>query len=255
MRVNNPHTYSYSSGEISVDLSKPQKIILPHNDSKTYSDNILTLDYNPKRFDYIKDKHTLRPIKTYILIGKNSNSNTTSYHFMSEDLEKEYGYVNISDNFYNLKLAHLLYLYEDIYNDYPQLGITGPRIIIEYLENLDKSNIGDIGILADKISVAHCIKNNIKPVIVSMADRDSHVAHYIRGKRFIPIEKDSDKYNYYMKKYGTADINSIIKSLIENNSTKDRISTKDWSMLPMYMPQEKIKEIMHSLRDSKELLC
>lgn len=255
MTISNPHTHSKSSGTVTFDITKPQKITLNQNHRKIYSNRVLTLDYNPERYSYLKDKHSKQPVKTFILIGEDSSCHETSYHFMSENLEKEYGYVNISNNFLDTELTQLFSAFGTIYEDYPEFGVIGPRITIEYLKNLDEENIGGIGNLADKMSVVHCLKHNIRPVIVSMADKNSHVAHYLRGKRFFPIEDDPHKYNYFMNIYGTADINEIVKNLIAENKDKGRISTKEWSMIPMYMPQDRIDEILDSLKDSQELLC
>lgn len=252
MNVYNPNSFDNFFDYVTVNLKKPQIIKLTQHSRNNKKNEPLILDYNPNRYGFLKDKNTNEPIKTPILISQKGKK--TSYHFMSEDLEKEYGYINISDNFLNLSILKLMMGFVELYENYPELGITGPRIVVEYLENFDDKNIGGVGALADKISVLHCLKRKIKPVIVSMADKDSHVAHYLRGKRFLPIESDTPKFNYYMDMYGTADVNEIVKELINNNKNSERISTDDWSMVPMYMPQNKIDEIIKELKDSNTLL-
>ena len=142
---------------------------------------------------------------------------------MSRSLSKEYGYVHLSlhrDPRADLKESS--FLDRELLINYPKHKIQGPRVIVEYLQNWEDSKKGGIGRLADKLAVKYCIENNIKPVIISNADRGSHVAHYLRGKRFLPPEKDTSSYDYLAKNYGCTNLNKILTKRFGKKRRKNR---------------------------------
>ena len=124
--------------------------------------------------------------------------------------------------------------------DYPELGIKGERIIVRYLRNWNDKIYGGIGKLADMMAVKFCEEIGIEPVIVSLADKGSHVAHYLRGKRFFPLEKDSYDYEKFVKKYKNPDPNKIMEELIANDATTPE-QMRAWTLLGMYMPKEAVE--------------
>lgn len=244
LKVYNPYTDSYFNDVITLNFDKQQTIKLQKFDIKTSQNRLLTLDYNPKRIGYLWDKMKNKFIKTNILISNKNNE--TTYHFMSTDLKKEYGYVEISNCFDVKEYEYKQLVNPKLLANYPKMGIVGPRIIVEYLQNWNSDRIGGIGKLADRIEVQHCIKNNIEPNIVSEADFGSHIAHYLRGKRFFPLKKGSNDYNFFIENYGTANVNKVIEKLLKNAEDGEKTDVSSWGLLPMYMPKERAKKIAQS---------
>ncbi|MBS4759566.1 MAG: hypothetical protein KHX03_02570 [Clostridium sp.] len=253
MSVYNPFTLSYSSDTVDMDLSRPQKIQLSKNSRKRYSDKTLSLDYDPDRTGYLFDKQRNRRLKVVILKAK-SNDYENAYLFMSPNLKREYGYVSFTDCVNPKERMNIDFLDEDLLIDYPQLGIQGRRIIVDYLQNWNDSKIGGIGRLADKLTVEYCLENNMKPIIVSNADHGSHAAHYLRGKRFLPLSKDSYSYDSFKSKYGSSNVNEVLKKLFEQAKKNDEFSidVSNWGLLPMYMPEELAQKYIKELKSEKK---
>ncbi len=249
MYMYNPHTNSYNHSVVSINLTQPQKIKLKNNSKASKADVELNLDYNSERFDFLWDKKRGCKLKTVILIS-HSGKFETAYHFMSPKLDKEYGYVNLVDYFGKLPDKYKNnFMEEELFKDYKAQGITGPRVIVDYLENFDDKSVGGVGKLADKLAVKHCLDKNIEPNIISVADYNSHVAHYLRGKRFFPLKKFSDAYDYFKCVYKETDVNKILEKLIENSkSTGVRIDISQWGILPMYMPKELAMKYIEELK-------
>lgn len=238
LKIYNPFTHSYSSGEVLTALDKPQTFDLKHNSNSIFEGTHLKLDYDPSRVDYIFDKITQKPIKTVILKSMD-DVNSISYNFMSENLEKEYGYVSFS--LYNPtdKIT-----FNELLQDRPNQGIIGQKIVVDYLQNWNDEEIGGIGHLSDKLIVKYCLDNNLPVNIVSVADRGSHLAHYLRGKRFFPLEEDS--LNYYKENFGETDINKILKRMSDLHNKNEKIKLK-MGFLPMYMPKELVTKYINEL--------
>lgn len=240
LKVYNPFTNSYSHDDIITALNKPQTFELKHNSCSIYEGIHLKLDYNPKRIDFILDKAKNEPIKTVILKATD-NANSISYNFMSENLKKEYGYVSFS-----LHKSTDNIVFNELLQDRPEQGIIGPKIVIDYLQNWDDEKIGGIGYLADKLVVKYCLDNNLPINIVSVADRGSHLAHYLRGKRFLPLEEDSSSCNYYKEMFGETDVNKILEKASVSRSKNEKIELKI-GFLPMYMPKELVAKYIKEL--------
>lgn len=235
MTVHNPYTGRQCYQDVSVDLKKAQKIVLRNYRTTGLRDDALTLNYNPESYGYIKNKKTGEPVKTMILFSKDPyHEEEVGFHFLSEDLEKEYGYVHLSkrirSSFYEKMMDG------EILRDYPELGIEGPRVIVSYLKNWNDRLYGGVGKLADLMTVKYCKENDIKN-IVSSADVGSHAAHFLRGKRFLPLVKNSEEYNILLSKYGMTDPNKILQHLLEN-SGDEKVNVSRWGLLGMYMPKE-----------------
>lgn len=253
MSLYNPYSESSYSSNVSVDLSKPQKIVIKGVDKPWRKSEPLVLDYDPNRTDFILDKLKGEPVKVVILKSTN-NEEKYSYHFMSENLEKEYGYVELSNRF-DLEEERLTASILDcpLLLDYPEYGIVGPRVTVNYLKNQDDKHYGGIGKLADKLSVKHCLENNIKPIIVSIADKNSHAAHYLRGKRFLPLYDDSCAKEFFHKRYGSDDLNKIMENLIkQSKQTDEKINVKGWGYLPIYMPQDIVQKYEKQIKSEKK---
>lgn len=238
LKIYNPFTHSYSSVEVLTALDKPQTFDLNHNSNSIFDGTHLKLDYNPNRTDYIFNKITQKPIKTVIL-KLMDNENSISYNFMSENLEKEYGYVSFSLHNPTDKI-----IFNELLQDRPNQGIIGPKIVVDYLQNWNDKEIGGIGHLSDKLIVKYCLDNNLPINIVSVADRGSHLAHYLRGKRFFPLEESS--LNYYKENFGETDINKILQRMSDLHNKNEKIKLK-MGFLPMYMPKELVTKYINEL--------
>lgn len=237
LKIYDPYTSGYSSANINIDLEKPQKLVTQNKRGIP-----IELDYDPARTDFLYDKINKKPIKTVIL--KSIRENRVSYNFMSENLDQEYGYMNFT--VYDKK-PRLQMAFDELFMDYPNQGITGPRLVVDYVQNWNDKSIGGIGHLADKLTVQYCAENNLPFNIVSVADRGSHMAHYIRGKRFLPLEPDSYTFEFYKKRFGQTDINEILKELLETIGTTKKKIKPDIGFIPMYMPQELVQKYLKEL--------
>ena len=261
MSVYNPFDDVTCSSNVTVDLNKPQKIYLEGRktlrwapdliNSTKRKQNDIELDYNPDRTGVITDKKKNKPVKVVIL--KATRDDYTSYHFMSKDLKKEYGYLYLNLCLNPKDEANFQFFDSEIYLDYPEQKVTGPRVVVEYLQNNDDQRYGGIGKLADKLTVKHCLENNIKPVIVSVADCNSHVAHYLRGKRYLPLQPDSLGYKFFKQKYNCTDVNEILKNLIEKaEQTGEKVDVSLWGYTPMYMPEDLAQKYTDELKSEKK---
>lgn len=254
MTVYNPYTCSTSSAKVSVDLSKPQKIILTENAKKWCKKEPLILDYDPNRTDFIWDKSKKKPIKVVILKAENGKDEY-SYHFMSKNLKKEHGYIHLSNHF-NISEDYLnpAVIDRNLFRNYPRYDVIGPRVVVDYLQNWNDKDYGGIGKLADKISVKHCLEHNMKPVIVSVADWNSHIAHYLRGKRYLPLEPGSPGHSFFKENYGSANLNKIIEKLLrKSEKTGEKVDIKDWGFAPMYMPQELVEKYTEEIENDRAI--
>ena len=185
-------------------------------------------------------------------IAESQNGISTSYYFLEPETKKEIGFVIIDD--WHKKIFDITnaYAIEDtrLLDDFPELGISGDRISIDYLQNNDENQYCGIGKLADQIAVEYCLNEGIEPNILSVAETNSHAAHYKRGRRFLPIDKYDKDLDYYdfIKEYGTDDPNKIIKERIEQTPNGQRVDTSDLYGLYMYMPSEIVNQYLELIK-------
>ncbi|MBQ6516117.1 hypothetical protein IJI31_02945 [bacterium] len=136
------------------------------------------------------------------------------------------------------------------YKNYEDLGITGDRIKVNYVENEKEYLYGGIGHLADLLEVACCQKLGFKPNVISSSVNDAAPIHYLRGKRFVPYEEYCDEaemkgYDLYGK-----NPNDTMEEIIENASSGYEFDTSKIQNEPlMYMPEEMIAELEEELKD------
>lgn len=187
-----------------------------------------------------------QPYEVYV--AESSNDWQTTYHFLDKDKQTELGYVVIDDWAKAEKNTNLLKYYGDsaLLDNYPELGIIGDRISIDYLQNNFEDLYGGIGKIADQAAIEYCLKNRMKPNITSVADYNSHSAHYQRGRRFFEIskyDKDIDAYEF-RDAYGTLNPNKIIEERISQTPKGEKVDTKDLCGLYMYMPQNLINSYL-----------
>jgi len=238
----NPFSETFSHGEIIFNPKKSGTYKLKNRNSEKY----LTVKYDPNSKGNLTSKENGQKIPVVVLEAyEGENTNRVSYHFMSEDLYREYGYVQLlKPDMKKIKTSR------ELYKDYPEEGIVGDRLIVEYLKNETRDKLGGVGKLADKMAVKYCLDHNISPNIISYAKINSEVAHYKRGKRFIPPEKDSIEYKALMQRYDTADMNKIIEELLKKDKD-DNIFIQGFYYPVMYMPKELFEKYKNEITSKK----
>lgn len=137
----------------------------------------------------------------------------TQYNFF--DGHKQVGYVHLSD------LANGCY--------------------VDFVENLEPKLYKGVAAFADQLEVEHCLERGLKHFeIVSCAALNSHAIHYLRGKRFAPV-LDFPGIKRLMEKFGTVDVEKIVKTIIENTPKGQEYDTKAIGNVRMYMPKDMIE--------------
>lgn len=233
LKIYNPYEEGFSYGDVEIDLNKPDKIKLEKTAVYQRENIGLDMDYSPSRIGTLWDKISRQPIKTLILTSIDSLTGNCAYHFMSENLENEYGYVKLKDS-NHLDKYDTGEIYSILNSDYPELGITGNRVIIDYVQNWDSEYIGGIGLLADKMAVKHCLDLGYDLNIVAEAIPTAIPIHYKRGMKVLPISTDTHMHNYFYNRYHNEDLNKIISNIINEQNI---IELSGWQPVPMYIPK------------------
>ena len=172
-----------------------------------------------------------KPIDVEIEIEDRKSWDQTVYHFKHND--KEVGYVILEDHI-NIPEEEKIFL---LTSDIPQFGIVGDRVIVKHLMNFNQKRYAGIGELADRITVEHCNRLGIKPVIISEASYNSHAAHYKRGKRYLYSDENNNP-------------NEIVRKIIEETPAGEQCNTGHLGMLISYMPDELIQKIQKYLLEN-----
>ena len=235
VKIYNPmHSSEYYIKE-PIDITRPKKFSCYRFGEDSVKGFV---EFDPNKKGQIYDKKTKTPKDVFILrLHDNQFDDFDSLNFLSTDLKSEYGYAELYKDYKDYKF--------DLTGNYPKEGIIGDRIIVYYLYNYYDKNYGGIGKLADKAEVKYCIENNIPPNIVSVADDDSHLAHYSRGKRFFQPPKGSEEYDFLMETYGTPNPNKALKELL-NKSRKNgqKVDLDKWNEYDfmMYLPKHLVEK-------------
>lgn len=231
-----------------INLNDKQNIIL---ESLKNADEKLVLEYNPLNTATVLEKIGKRkkqPLDVVVLRG--TDKATTSYYFMTKDLKEQVGFLKITDPELLKKISRKDFNNElkgfYLLDDFPEYGVKGKRIFVDYLKNHDEKKYSGIGVLADRVCVEYCMQRKMKPMIVSESvmgngrEYAPHIAHYKRGKRFLPLRDKAAK-DAFRELYGEIDTNKVIEKLLETKKGK-KIDTTDWGLAPMYLPDNKVKE-------------
>ncbi len=199
-----------------------------------------------------KETGKTEKIPLIVDIAESKDGISTSYYFLDPKTKEEIGFVIIDDwrkKIFDITDTHK---FEDtrLLDDFPTLGVEGDRISIDYLQNNDEEKYCGIGKLSDQIAVEYCINEGIKPNILSLAETNSHAAHYKRGRRFLPVDKYDKDLDYYdfVKEYGTDDPNKIIEERIAATPEGQKVDTSDLYGLYMYMPSEIINLYLEMIK-------
>lgn len=172
---------------------------------------------------------TKEPIKVNIIPHRDNSEMVTYSFFDGKECVGDVMFLekfHLTDGLGGCRAGGLL-------KDYPEYGIEGNRLLVHMLRNFNEQRYSGIGSLADKIAVEHCIKHGIEPNILSEASYSSHVAHYLRGKRFISSNGQ--------------DFNAKIAELIKGRKSGQRINTYDEVSAITYMPKEMVERIKQNL--------
>lgn len=128
------------------------------------------------------------PVK--VCVGKIITGHVSTYCLFDEKTKQQIGYVKLGDikkgieyNFYEAESD------SPIQKDYPQYNIIGDRISIDFVENFCPNEYSGIGEVADQIALEYCLKENLPLQIISEAGQGSVIAHYKRGRKFLPVEE------------------------------------------------------------------
>lgn len=216
------------------------------------------IEYNGKNTAYVykkvfnPDTGKTEKIKTKVCVGVKQTGIITTYYLFNKDTKKEIGYVKINDW---EKAKQVPFIYDLLKNnelekDYKEQGITGRRISIEYLQNNYPDEYSGIGEACDQIAIEYCLQEKIKPQIVSEVETGSAIAHFKRGRRFLPITKNKEK---FIKQFGTDDPNKIIKERLKKHNTEEKIFCDDLENLTMYMPPNVIDKYLACIQEHKIL--
>ena len=177
-----------------------------------------------------------------------------SFYFIDKNTKQEVGFVTLMDfrHLKNDKSFYAAYKDSPYYEIFPELGIGKDRIAINALQNNQPDKYSGIGELADKVALEYCLKENITPNIVSIADKNSHAAHYKRGRRFFNIDKNDvniDGYEF-LKQFKTLNPNEIIEARIKGTAAGDKVYTEDLGQLFMYMPQTVVEKYLKLISEN-----
>lgn len=231
-----------------IDLNTKQNIILK---SLKKADEKLVLEYNPLNTATVLQKvgkKKKQPLEVAVLSSTDKAS--TSYYFMTKDLKEQVGFLKITNPELLKKISRKDFNNElkgfYLLNDFPEYGVKGKRILVDYLKNQNEEKYSGIGVLADRVCVEYCMKRKMKPMILSESvmgkgiEGAPHIAHFKRGKRFLPLQDKGakDEFEYL---YGEIDTNKVIEKLLETKKGK-KIDTTDWGLAPMYLPENKVRE-------------
>lgn len=189
------------------------------------------------------DRVEIEPIE--LSVAKSKGDNGPTFHFLDE-YNNEIGFVSICDwRIATLKSKDDTMLTQN----YPELGIVGDRISIDYLQNNNNIIFSGIGKVADQIAIEYCLKEGITPNIVSMADIGSLISHYKRGRRFFKLEENTPRYRYFIREYGTNDPNKIIEERLAKTPPGSWAECEDLKELYMYMPQDIIQKYLQRIKE------
>ena len=196
---------------------------------------------------YDKENKFIKKIPYEVGIAKSKNSFFTTYHLVEDNTKREIGYINIC-NFTKLpKNKYTAFLFnKNLMKDYPEYGIVGERINIDYIQNNYESEFSGIAKITDQIAIEYCLRHNIRPLILSESEMNAHIAHYKRGRRFF-LPKNEKRIKKFTDVFGTDNPNEILKDRLEKANGK-RVECADLGDLLMYMPESVIQQYIEKIK-------
>lgn len=220
-----------------------------HVDYSTGEVKTITVNQNPldkavlykKVYNSLTGKYDKKPF--CVDVASCEEKNLTRYVLLDPKSHKELAYCEIAQV---KKLPHDVVVGSLLTKDFPEYGLVGDKVTILGLKNNYHDSLSGVGEVCDRIAIEYCLKNKIKPNIISYADCDSHAAHYKRGRKFIDVRKTPfflDPQKFYQR-YGTYDPNVVIKKLVDSAPEGQRVCTGNLFGVFMYMPQDVVQNYM-----------
>lgn len=171
-------------------------------------------------------------------------------------------YSKIRQEYFIPQIRHSSYNYPE--GEFHQYYLFDNKIPIGYVNLIDKPSGQEISMIknynpeaykcfettADQIEVEHCLKRGIAPEnikINSMAALNSHAYHLKIGKVFKELPDGPFK-KYLAETYGTADVNVIVRLILDKVKHIKDCHTEFLGKVPMFMPQELIKKYVEIIR-------
>lgn len=184
----------------------------------------------------------IKNIPTEVNIAMTQDADKITYYFLDPKTNEEIGYTTITDLQKSMKnkLFQMFFSDSPLIKNYPQIGINGERVSIDSVQNNNQKSFGGVAQVAENLAIEYCIKNNIKPNILSIAAYNSHAAHYKRGARFFNVTDGAIELKDY---------NKIIADRIKHHTGKGEIYTEDLGNLYMYLPAEILKKHIASVKN------
>ncbi len=196
---------------------------------------------------YDKENKFIKKIPYEVGIAKSKDGFHTTYHLVEDDTKREIGYITICDLTKVKKNSYSSFIHnKNLLKDYPEYGIVGERINIDYIENNYESEFSGVANITDQIAIEYCLKHNIKPSILSASDMNAHIAHYKRGRRFF-LPEDDKIVKKFIRKFGTDDPNKVLEERIELADGK-MAKCNDLGELLMYMPESVIQQYIEKIK-------
>ena len=136
---------------------------------------------------------------------------------------------------------------DDVCCDYPNEGVVGDRIVVNYVYNAKQEEYGGIAHLGDLIAVAACKELGFEPNVVSKSLEDAAPFHYVRGKRFIPFK---EYHNDYYDFYDNREPDEIVKGILESTPKGEKFDALEIEHeFLTYMPKEMITKLEEELKE------
>ena len=121
---------------------------------------------------------------------------------------------------------------------------------VRFMRNENPEKYKFFGDFADRLEVQHCLNKGMDDFeILSEAAMNSHAKHFMRGKRFLKLTDEEDIAKL-KEIWGTADVNKIVKCIINHTQKGEFINTHFLPNVPMYMPKELIQKYIAELLKS-----
>ena len=118
------------------------------------------------------------------------------------------------------------------------------------IKNYDPELYKSFEVTADQIEIEHCLKRGISPEkieINSEAALNSHAYHSKIGKVFRELPDGTFK-KYLSETYGTADVNIIVKSILDKAKHIKDCHTEFLGKVPMFMPKDLIQNYLEIIK-------
>ncbi len=248
--ISNKPASSKVASVVDNSLNRIIKVIKHYNnDTHCFEELSVTMipESRPVLFKRIKGvSGQVEKVPVTLNLAESKDNYRTFYHFLEPDTNKEVGFVAIADwNKAKDSIPYKMGMFDEgLIKNYPQLGVTGDRVSIDYVKNNNERLYAGVGNLADRLAIEYCLKHNLKPNVTLTASENAHSAHFQRGYRFVPVANFNG---------ASFDPNKVVASRIKYNDVGKRVNTRNLGNLYMYMPQEVVKKHLAEIQKGSVL--